>query len=420
MRLGLLFRFALINILRNIKSYSVIMILTMFGICALIFAWSYIQLSFKGLSDGFIKQGLGHFQVMDDREYSDKSTFPLEFGLTKEQVAFTQETLTQNHDDDIQVIMKRVLFSGIISNGEKSSIFVARGIESEKESSFSSVFLKVVAGSYIGTDISSDSNKYEVMIGDGVAKILNAKVGDFVSLMVTTADGALNAVDLKLVGIIKTGIKEVDKRLIYVDLALSQELLKTSKVSKIVVGLYEEDKAKEIHNFVQNALKNKGFDDNIKSYFWQDLSDFYNAVVKLYTQFFTFLGSLILIVVISTVFGSIYTSILERVREIGILKANGYSNKDVLTLITLEVFIMGVISAIVAYIFSFSMIALVNTMDIMMPPPPSRTEGFPLLLIFIWKEGFWIALSSVVVTVLAALKPSLYASRLSIAQALRE
>lgn len=418
MKINLLAKFSLVNLYRNKKSYSIISVLIIFGCFALIAASSFIQYSFAGLSESFIRQGLGHFQIMHQKEYEDKSTYALEYGLTTKQVKNIEKILSSNFDDEVEYVMKRINFSGIVSSGEKSSIFLGRGLEPVKESVFSSAFVKVKNGKYLGANLKSDGN--EIVLGQELSDILSVKVGDYISLMVTTSDGALNAIDLKLVGMVKTGIKDMDKRLVLVDLKTAKELLRSSSISKVVVGLYDLEGGKSIESFVGKKIANMNSMANVKSYYWEDLSDFYGSVVSLYNSFFIFLGSLIVIIVISTVFGSIYTSIMERVREIGILKANGFSNNDIRILVILEVTYLAIISIILAYIFSFAMMFVVNNLNLQMPPAPGSTRGYPFGLLYIFKDALYVCLVIAAATVLASLKPVFYASNLKIADALRQ
>ena len=57
-------------------------------------------------------------------------------------------------------------------------------------------------------------------MGSGLAQSLNAKVGDSVTLLATTADGTLNAVDATVVGIADVRVKELNDRYLATTIAL--------------------------------------------------------------------------------------------------------------------------------------------------------------------------------------------------------
>ncbi|MCV6072082.1 ABC transporter permease, partial [Escherichia coli] len=73
----------------------------------------------------------------------------------------------------------------------------------------------------------------EVMLGVDLANNLSVNVGDWITLLATTTDGALNAYDFKVRGIYSTGVPELDKRQLYVHINSAQSLLGSDKVSAL-------------------------------------------------------------------------------------------------------------------------------------------------------------------------------------------
>ena len=406
-------KFAWKNFFRNSKSNFTLVFLMVFGVLALIIAYGFIQSTFTGLKESSIHRGIGHFQIMDKKEKLGDTDTPLEFGISPKEYKTIHKAIMKNIDE-VEAIMPRVSFSGIISKDEKSTIFMGSGVDVVDESKFASVFIEIIKGKNLGLDFDNPS-KNEVILGRELAQILKAKVGDDITLMATTVDGAINAIDLEVSGIFVTGIEEVDKRAILTPLKIAQEILRTDKITKVVVGLYETDKAKEIYNKTKINMK----DTRLSFYFWEELSMFYKAVVSLYNTFFTFLGGLILLVVLSTVFGSVNASVISRTKEIGMLKANGFTNNEVLSLIFLEVLILSCIAMVLAFILGQSAIFLINAMQLTMPPPPGSTQGYPLQLEHVVIESIIISTTLPVIALLASLKPAFKGARLKIAQALR-
>ena len=66
---------------------------------------------------------------------------------------------------------------------------------------------------------------------------MNVKVGDGLTILAVTADGALNGVDVQIVGIVNTGFKELDDRYLRITLPSAQRLLQSDRVTNLVVGL---------------------------------------------------------------------------------------------------------------------------------------------------------------------------------------
>ena len=76
-----------------------------------------------------------------------------------------------------------------------------------------------------------------VMLGEGLARSLKATPGSSLTLLASTTEGALNALDVTVKGVFASGVAEVDKRLLYTDLATAQKLLVTNRVSSLGVFL---------------------------------------------------------------------------------------------------------------------------------------------------------------------------------------
>ena len=408
-----LLKFATINLKRNKKSNITISMLIIFGASALIFSYGFMQFSFFGLGESMIHQSVGHFQIQDEREKNNKGEYPLEFGISPKDYKDIKQKLVK-YDEDIQALMPKLEYSGIISGEEKSTIFLGQGVDSMSETVFASVFLKMVDGKNLGLDF-DNPNKDEVIIGHKLADQLMLKVGDYATIMVSASDSSLNAIDVMVSGTFSTGIDDIDKRLIMTSIKLSQELMKTDKITKLSVGLFDTELSKGISDDVASGLKGS----NYSVYYWKDLASFYRSVVDLYNNFFNFLGGIIMIVVVSSVLGSVSNLVSQKTREFGMLKANGFSNQDIISLVLLEVFILSVISVIIAFVGSHILMEAINNMGLMMPPPPGSNNEYPLAFAHVWVESLIICVSIVIVALLSSVKPSLDASRLKIADALR-
>ncbi|VAY88501.1 ABC-type transport system, involved in lipoprotein release, permease component [hydrothermal vent metagenome] len=406
-------KFAIINLLRNKKTNFTTALLIIFGTSALLFALGFIKMSFFGLGETMVRQGIGHFQIMNPNEKLSKGDYPLEFGISSSDLSKIK-TLLNEYEDDIETIMPRLNFSGIISNADKSTIFLGKGVDTQNESVFSSVFVKMEDGKNLGLDF-DNPKKNELILGSKLAQILDLKVGDTATLMINTVDGAINAMDADVSGIFSTGKEEIDKRLIMVPIDMAKELMRTDKISKLVVGLYKTENSINISQDIKQKLQ----DTPYSSYFWEDLAPFYRGVVNLYNTFFIFLGGIILIVVISSVLGSVSVSVAQRTSEFGMLKANGFSTKDIMLLVLSEIFVLSLVSVIISLIITHISMSIINVSDIQMAPPPGSNQGYPLLFDHIWLESVIIAIVIVLISLFASIRPSFIASRLKISDALR-
>ncbi len=112
------------------------------------------------------------------------------------------------------------------------------------------------------------------------------------------------------------------------------------------------------------------------------------------------------------IMNSMYTAVLQRVREIGIMKAVGAKNSQILTLFLIESaflgFFGGVLGVILGFILAFGFIAVINTFGFI------KLVLEPDLVLFVGAVAF-----STILGILSGFLPAVRASKLKIVDALR-
>jgi putative ABC transport system permease protein len=289
--------------------------------------------------------------------------------------------------------------------------FLGRGVEPEKELKLADFAIDVDQGKFLG-ETPENKLETEVILAKGLAKSLKAKIGDYLTIMTTTSKGALNAMDIKVAGIYSTGIPEYDERALMINLQAAQQLLSTTKVTKLVVVLDETEKTE-----VVAAAIEKLFPD-IRAKRWSELATFYNSVVLLYNAIFGFLGFIIFVIVILSSSNTMMMSIFERTREIGTQLAMGTSRARLLVNFLYEGLIIGILGSLIGLLTAFVLGTIINHAGVTMPAPPGSTRGYPLLIdnVLIIYIGVFILIATT--TVVSTIIPALKASRLKIVDAL--
>jgi putative ABC transport system permease protein len=300
---------------------------------------------------------------------------------------------------------------GLLSNGDKSVIFVGTGLEPEKERP-----LGYENELVSGAQLTSEDGKFQVMLATGLAKSLKSKVGDTLTLMSTTTEGALNALDAEVVGIFSTGISEYDERALRVPLQVAQKLLDTEKVSKLVVGLERTADTDRLHDILASRLRSAGYPLVIRR--WYEMATFYQAVVRMFNTVFRMLGTIIFVLVVLSSSNTMLMAVLERVREIGTLMAFGTTRLKVLAIFVVEGIFMGIIGGAFGAVFGYLAIRALNRAHLTMPTPPGNTQSFPIVIPFIPGIFTGVFLLMVATMAVASVLPALRASRLKIVDAL--
>ncbi|MEG3219532.1 ABC transporter permease [Vibrio gigantis] len=393
-------RLAWLNLLRNGRRSLLSVLIIAIAVFALTSAGGYGLYTYESLRESTARD-TGHLTLSTPGYFEQDEDMPLSNGLDNVQ-ALTKSIIG---DSDVRGVQPRVYFSGLVSNGSKSTIFMGTGVN-EREFDMKGPFLDVRSGQTL-SDVKSpryDSQEPQVMLGTDLARNLKVAVGDWVTLLATTSDGALNAFDFKVQGIYSTGVPELDKRQLYVHITTAQELLASDKVSTLSVFLFETNKTSTVQQRIRMALDKQDAQQGseIEITPWQDRAFFYTKVKDLYDRIFGIMGAVMALVVFVSLFNTMTMSVTERTREIGTLSALGSYPSEIVEGFLKEAGLLALIGSAIGALVSGLVSVLLLVVDVQMPPPPGRTEGYPLNIYFSLELVGYATLGVLTICLLAA------------------
>lgn len=390
------------------KRRTVITLLSIiFGCVAIIVFGGFVDYSMWGLRESTIHSRLGHLQVYK-AGYSEKGgTNPLAYTIED----YPRIRSIIEDEDHVDFVTSRLEFSGLIGGAENSVICIGKGVEPEKERE-----LGITVSIVEGEDLSSEEPE-EGIIGKGLAEGLGANIDDYLTILTSTAEGALNAVDLKLRGIFRTGVKEYDDVAVMVPMELAKTLLYTENVQSIVVVLDKTENTDLVADNLRQEFSQANLDLEIKT--WSDLATFYHQVVQLYGGIFWVVRLIILIIVIFSIANTMTMSVFERMREIGTIRAMGTKRRGVLSLFLMEGLILGALGGALGLAFGIIAAKLISIKGIYIPPPPTMTEGYTALINIVPKDLIFAFSLAVGTSLVSSIYPAFKAARLKIVDALR-
>ncbi len=393
------------NIFRNRRRSAITLLVIVCGAIGIILFGGYKAQTIRALRESTIRTRLGHLQVYALGYSKAESQKPLEYAI--ENLGEVRRTIER--DPRVRMTAAQISLVGLVSNGDKSETFLATAVEPEKDTSMNAH--RLLEGSEL-----NGREPDAILVGRGLATSMHVKPGDYLTIMTTTVAGSLNAMDVRVAGIYTIGVKEYDDRSIKMPISGAQQLLATNKVEKLLVFLKETDDTDAMKASLTQLFATKGWALEMKE--WSDLATFYQQVVALYNGIFGFLGVIVFAIVVFSVANTIMMSIFERTREIGTLMAIGTTRGRVWRMFLLEGLIIGAIGGILGVAFGSAVSVVINHGNVMLPPPPGYTAGYPLNILLqrsVLVTAFAIAL---VTSTLSAIFPAFKASRMNIVDAL--
>jgi putative ABC transport system permease protein len=405
---------ALRNLARNRRRTLLSLLIVAAGTIGTLLTTGFIRFSFEGLREAIIHGGIGHLEVVprsDIAEGGSSAERPGLPGMTGWQ-ALQSEIETVPH---VLAAGAVVQFTGMISKGERSAAVLAVAGEPGRERRMR-FEVKLRGGAGL-PDAPPADGEDEVLLGTVLARNLGAQTGDVLTLLSLTTDGTLNALDLRVTGLITTGLQEVDTRIVRMHLASAQRLLGTQDITSLVIGLDDTSRTSEVQTALERRLL--GREPSLAVADWKTRAPFYGQVESLYLGIFWFLGSVIFVLVCLSTSNTLMMSVMERVREIGTLLAIGTSRAQIAAIVLLEALWLGFLGALAGDLLGIALVAGINALGIQMPPPPGATGGIELHLATAPGDYAATVALMLVILGLAAAVPVAISARLRIADALR-
>lgn len=397
---------ALRNIIRQKAHTAMTLTAIIFGVVGLILAGGWVNDIFVQLGEALIHSQSGHLQVYKSGFYAAGSRSPEKY-LIADPDPIKQRISGQA---GVENVMARLNFSGLLNTGRSDLPILGEGVEPGKEAELGS-FISITAGRQL-----TDKDTFGVLVGFGVAHGLKLKPGDRVTMLANALEGALNSLELEVIGVFQSFSNDYDARAVKIPLPAAQELLGTKGANALVVTLKKTADTDRIATSLKEQLGPAGME--VKT--WIELNDFYEKTVDLYRRQFGFLQLIILIMVLLSVTNSVNMSVFERVGEFGTMMALGNNSREVFRLIVTESVVLGFVGGALGVLLGVALASVISSIGIPMPPPPNANLGYtariqiiPLSLLIAFTVGF-------AATVLAVILPAKRVSRIEVVDALRQ
>ena len=408
--------FALRNLARNRRRTAISLAIVAAGTIGLLLTAGFIRFSFDGLREAMIHGGLGHLEIASRAAVASRGEAALDRSV-QQGIDHWQEVRVQVEKlPHVVAVQANLHLMGMIQKpGGDSVSFVGVGVEPELER-LMGFETKVRDGRALADAVPAEGED-EVVLALGLAAALGAKPGDVVTLLAASPDGMLNALDVRVAGLSTTGVQELDTRFLKIHLASAQRLLGTERVSNLLVGLDDTGRTAAAQGAVIQALA--GGEQALAVTPWERRAAFYSQVRGLYLGIFWFLGAIVFVLVVLATSNTLVMTVMERVREIGTLRAIGTAPGQIAAMVLWEALWLGVLGALVGNALGAAAIAGINGLHLKMPPPPGAVDPIDLQLAFVPEAFAAIVVVMAVVLLVAALAPVARATRISVVEALR-
>ena len=249
----------------------------------------------------------------------------------------------------------------IFSFAGRDEAVTLSGIEPARMKNVSQIDEDIVAGSLDAVDV----NPSGIIIGRALARKLSLEMGDTVSVV----SPAGNVRAMKIVGLFETGNASYDEGQTFAQLTRVQALMNRPNVANlIVIRMADAYAARTAAAFIERAI-------GYKSVSWQEASkDLLDALVIRNIIMYTVVGAILLVACFG-IYNVISTVVLEKTRDIAILKSMGFHARDIRLIFEIEGAVIGIGGSLLGMAMGSGMMRAIEQVEI---KPPGSTEAINL------------------------------------------
>ena len=398
-------KLALMNLMRHRNRTLITSVIIAFAVFFYIIMDSMIAGMVEMSYETIIDYETGHLQLATEAYWDKEDELPLENLLELDGRLLS----ALGNLEGEPAYLPELSFSARLNTGFSDLPVIGKGVE---PSQLLNVFR--LEGQFVEGEMFTPG-EYRAVIGKRLADLLKLQTGEFITLLVKDKNDTFNTIDLEISGLVHTVNPNVNNNFVYLPLDLAQQALDVgNQVSKVILRLADRSLAMEVADRLKNNLK-KAY-PNISVISWnqlealsfEDLSQLENQVIL----------AIILLIAAIAIINIVILSALERMGEIGMMKALGLQTKEVVYTFVLESTGIGLLGGLIGLFFGAVGVWLLVMFGIdwgaMMGGIEMTSFGIPVVgkTYGVWNPGafLFVFVFAVLVSLLSSILPSYWAA----------
>lgn len=252
-----------------------------------------------------------------------------------------------------------VFVEGIMAHNGQIAGVLLEGIDKDRVNQTLNLGSRVKEGS---ADLSQPSDVPLALIGSGLAKKMNLKIGDEFRVVLPIADSSdpssfkRKVGAFKLQGVIELGKYEWNERFIMIDLKTAQDVAAIGdRYTGLMLKFDDAAYARKAGYNLSNVL---GAPYWVRD--WRDSNENLFDAVAVERPVIFFVVSIIIFVAAFNISSTLFVNVVQRFKDIAILKTVGLSRKDVIKIFTIQGLILGGVGLIGGFILGLILCVLFN------------------------------------------------------------
>ena len=358
------------------------------------------EMSFENIRD----LETGNIQIVHSDYWEEREELPLENLVYLDQDV--EESL--KNIDGLSGISPELRFIANLNNGIDELPVLGLGIDPDR---YQEVF---TTGEYLvdGSMFSLGENKG--VLGEKTAQLMDLKINDYITLLVRTKEDTFNTIDVVIAGIVNTTHPMVNSGTVFVPLDIAQQALNVENMVSLIAIKVNPGYEESVTETLNQNFKRK--DLNLNAYSWRESAE---TVIALSTAKKAGIGVILFVVLLIGIIGiinNVILSALERTEEIGMMKALGMKEMEIVSVFMVEATGIGIIGGLMGCLLGVIGVGLLTKYGFDLSYAGDMTNyGIPILnkIYGVWNFSafYFLFILGIIVALFSSIIPALWAAR---------
>ncbi|MCA9689662.1 MAG: FtsX-like permease family protein [Nannocystaceae bacterium] len=382
------------NLWRNRRRTLITLVSIAFGTFLAVIFTGIGDATYATMIDHTARLGGGHV-VIQHREYADLPS-------AKKSVALTDALQARaTSDPDVVIAVPRVAAAAMLATSADSTGMMIVGIDPRVETDKTLGLLDAIAEG----EMFKSPDDPGIILGATLAEQLGVKLGRKVVYTLTNKHGDIASGLARVSGIVKTGSPSIDGGVCFLPIDRLREALsyEPGEITQLAVFVDGHRKAPALAARLAEALP-----ADAVALTWDQASPELAGFIAMKTGSALIMEVIITVLISAGIFNTLFVSVMERLREFGVMIAIGFSSRQIFALIMWEslwVSLTGLVAAALMTAGPYYYLATAGIDYSAMVPPGSEIAGValePILRVAIYPPHLLGIAAAVVLATLAS------------------
>lgn len=343
----------------------------------------------------------------------------IEYKIDSNQKNSTQLEKLMKQTPDLKSYAPFVSGKVLVFSNQITQVINLKGIDTSATENVYNIKENIIYGS---DKLVDEDGQAGVVIGLRLADELRTLVGDTITVVspqgierVISQFGTPNTQIFVVHGIFSSKNNEYDESLMFASLEEAQYLLGyNNEIQGYDIKLNNSDNSFNAKEFLESKLDANTFEVNT----WYDFHKELYSVMQIERWVAYILLSLIIAVASFNILGSLSMSVIEKKRDIGILRSMGSKEKSILKIFMYEGLMVGIVGTVLGVLLGYFICFLQLQYNIYpLDPTQYKIDSLPLEIRF--SDFFYITGVSLFLSLIASYIPAKRAAKVDALQAIK-